>query len=317
MAAGWRVRRAALRMQAQVCRRLYRDRAGDEARARIVAGTGRSGSTWVSELVVSQAPCRLMFEPFDNRKITDVAEQHYFPYLRPGDRHPALEAYCLRLLRGEIRHPWIDHQVRTLFPRYRLIKAIRANLLLRWLRERFPRLPMVLLLRHPCAVVASRLALDWATDGDIGPFLSQPALVEDFLAERMPVLRAARSPAAKHAVIWCVSNLVPLRQFASGTLPVLFYEQLCLRPREAVPALFAALEMPFEEAVFDRVALPSTTTARSSAIARGDSRVEGWRSRLTDEQVAEVLEVVRGFGLDGLYDDRPEPRTVDPWSALA
>ncbi len=141
-------------------------------------------------------------------------------YLRPGEEHEALNSFCQRLFRGEIRDSWIDSEIGCLRPRFRLIKEIRGTLFLGWLQEQFPDVQMMLLLRHHCAVVASRVSLDWATDGDLDSFLAQPALRERIPMEELQRIRTEGSDVEKHAAIWCVSYLVRLRQFAvSGCVP--------------------------------------------------------------------------------------------------
>ena len=45
------------------------------------------------------------------------------------------------------------------------MKIIRGNLLLAWLVRNFE-FPVLYLLRHPCAVVASRLRWNWPCDLD-------------------------------------------------------------------------------------------------------------------------------------------------------
>jgi hypothetical protein len=145
-----------------------------------------------------------------------LSRLQYFQYLRPREEHAALNSFCQRLFRGEIRDSWIDSEIRCLRPRFRLIKEIRATLFLGWLHEQFPDVQMMLLFRHHCAVVASRVSLDWATDGDLDSFFAQPALRERIPMEELQRIRTEGSDVEKHAAIWCVSYLVRLRWFAVG-----------------------------------------------------------------------------------------------------
>ena len=84
---------------------------------------------------------------------------------------------------------------------------------LKWLHENFPVVPTVFIIRHPCAVVLSRMELNWATDSNIEPFLNQPDLVTDQLAPFTNIISKASTVEEKHAIIWSVSNFVPLTQF--------------------------------------------------------------------------------------------------------
>jgi hypothetical protein len=311
---GWRAGKLSRRVAARVCRHLYRDVAGGSERCILIAGTARSGTTWLADLIASQAPCRMMFEPFHRDKVGELADLKLFHYLRPDERHDVLEDFARRLFRGEIRHPWIDREVRRLRPRRRVIKEIRANLFLHWLHERFPEVRLLLVLRHPCAVVASRLALGWATDTDLDPFLAQPALGEHLPWEALERIRREGSNAAKHAAIWSVHYRVPLLQFAAGEIPAVFYERLVTEPHDEVPRVFAAAGFPHDDSVYRRLAVPSTTAVGHSAVTRGASPLDAWKGRLEPGRVDDVLRVVEAFGLGGIYDDSALPLRDDPWS---
>jgi hypothetical protein len=303
----WLQRRLRQWMKRQLYSRLYRDDDRDTGKSIMVAGAGRSGTTWVAELISSQAPARILFEPFHCGLVSDYSTFNYFQYMRPEDESDELYAYCQRVFSGAIRHPWIDRAVDTLNPQIRVVKDIRANLFLKWIKRRFPDVPLLFVIRHPCAVVQSRMQLGWATDGDIGPFLSQPALVEDHLSDKLDVIKGALTPEEKHAVIWCISNLIPLRQFSSGELTVHFYERLCVEPEVEVRRIFEAIGRAFQPSILGMVGRPSSTTKPSSAVMRGGDRVTGWRDRLAPQQVEDILAIVRAFGLDYLYSDGSMP----------
>jgi hypothetical protein len=290
-------------------RALYRDSLADTRRCMLIAGTARSGTTWLGELIASQVNCRLMFEPFQPHKVPAYRQFEYFQYLRPEQDHAGMEQFCTAVFTGRIRNRWIDQEVTHLRPGYRLVKEIRANLLLGWIARRFPEVPRLFIVRHPCAVVQSRLQLGWATDTDIASFLAQPDLVDEHLAEHLDLIRATRTDSGKHALIWCISNLVPLRQFASGGLPIVYYEDLVTQPAVEIPRVFRALGQPYDDAVFDSLAVPSTSTRGRSGEVSAADRTADWRRKLDRTQVDEILAIVDAFGLGHLYGDSPLPRS--------
>ena len=231
-----------------------------------MAGTGRSGTTWLSRIIGSQLSARVMFEPFHSRYVPEFGGFHYFQYMRPEADNERLHAYCERVLSGRIRDRWIDREVDVIRPQFRIVKEIRMNLFLRWFSIRFPDVPLLFVVRHPCAVVASRMQWGWGSDSDLASFLVQPALVEDFLADKMDIIEGARTEAQKHALVWCISNLVPLRQFAGTELPVFPYERMVDRPEEEVPRLFGAIGQDYAPSVFKALRRPSSSTAAGSAV---------------------------------------------------
>ena len=82
----------------------------------LLAGAGRSGTSWVARLISSQIPCRVMFEPFNPVRVSAFRGFPDFCYRRPEDEDPDLEAYARRILTGRIRDRWID-PVAFPFPR--------------------------------------------------------------------------------------------------------------------------------------------------------------------------------------------------------
>jgi hypothetical protein len=290
------------------CRRLYRDENGDTSSTVLVAGTGRSGTTWVAELLGAGTPCRIMQEPFHARYVEAYRGFSYFQYMRPEQDDEALLAYCQKVFSGRLRHPWVDAGVATLRPQRRVIQEIRANGFLRWITMRFPEMPLVFVLRHPCAVVLSRMELEWDTDRDIAAFLEQPQLVSDHLGPYLDLIRSADSPAEKHAVVWCLSNLVPLRQFPAGELPVFFYEDLVRDPEAGSARLRTIAGLPPDDDILAGVRRPSRSATRAGAAEPAGSRVLRWKRELQEWQTSRILDVVHGFGLGDLYDAEGLPR---------
>jgi hypothetical protein len=303
----YRIYKGYRRIVRSVASRLYMDRIQAVDRSLLVAGTARSGTTWLADLIASQVSCRIMFEPFHPYKVSEYANFNYFQYMRPEEENPALTLYTEKVLTGAIRDPWIDKQVEHLFPEFRLIKTIRANLLLKWMKDNYSELALILLLRHPCAVVASRMKLGWWTDKDIEPFRSQSDLVDDYLADKMEFIEDVQLDEQKHAIIWCIHTLVPMRQFKTGEIPIIFYENLVRQPEDEVPRAFRALNIPFQANVYQAAARPSTTSLSSSAILTGKDPVRQWKKELTSQQVENILDVVNEFGLDHLYGESEMP----------
>lgn len=282
---------------------LYVDLArGDHRRSVFLAGTGRSGTTWLSGLVNHDRRYRNVFEPFHPGKVEAFRGFRSKQYLRPGDRREEFLAPARRVLSGEMRNGWTDRGG-ALLARRRLVKEVRANLLLGWMAENFPGMPIVLLVRHPCAVVSSRLALGWRDNLD--ETMGQEELVEDYLLSIKEEILGARDPFERHLFLWCIDNYVPLKQFQPGGLHLCFYENLLLDPEPELHRLFAALGQNFDERVLHR------TSQRG---ASGDHLVDGWRLGMTRRRLERTLEILGLFGLDRVYGEGPLP---DPSGARA
>lgn len=279
---------------------------GDHTKTVFLAGSGRSGTTWLSALVNHDGSYRYIFEPFHPGKVGDFRAFGSKQYLRPEDRRAEFLEPARKVLAGELRSGWTDRGG-ALVARRRLIKDIRANLLLGWMAQNFPGMPIVLLMRHPCAVVLSRLALGWRDNLD--ETMAQGDLVEDHLLPVEGRIRAARDPFERHLFLWCIDNHVPLRQLPPGAVHLCFHERLVRDPEPELRRLFAFVGRDFDAAVLKKLGRPSFTSRRA-----GRPSVDGWQGRLDGGRREKATEILGLFGLDRVYGEGPMP---NPAGALA
>jgi Sulfotransferase family len=280
---------------------------GDYRGSVFLAGSGRSGTTWVSNIINHGGGYRVVFEPFHPDKVRACKAFGRKQYLRPDDRREEYLEPARRVLTGGLRHPWTDRFNTKFVARRRLIKDIRANLLLGWMRENFPGLPIVLLLRHPCAVAASRLALGWRDN--LSETMEQEELVEDFFVPMQADIRDARGAFECHVFSWCVENYVPLRQFGPGEIHLAFYEMFLTHPEDEIRRLFTFLGEDFDERVYRALQRPSPVSRKGESPS-----VETWRRWVSDSQLQRAVEILGLFGLDRIYDEGVMP---DPPGARA
>ena len=289
---------------------------GDYRQSVFLAGVGRSGTTWLEQVINYRNDYREMFEPFHPEKTPSCAHFKVHQYLRADSRDPLYLSPATRIVNGHIRSGWIDRFNRRLWARKRLIKEIRANLMLNWLHDCFPGMPLLLMLRHPCAVAASCLKLKWRTRG-LDQMLEQPQLLEDFLAPFAEEIRAASDPFERHIWNWCALNYVPLNQFATGQIHLIFYEEFSARPLEEARRLFEFLGQLFDDSVTARAEQPSPMSRKESAVVKGGDRLNEWRKHISAEQVRRALQILGRFGLDSIYNDDSRPDVAAAHAMLA
>jgi Sulfotransferase family len=279
---------------------------GDHRSSVFLAGSGRSGTTWLSEIINHRRKYRYVFEPFNPREVGPFGHFRTKQYLRPDDQREGYLDPARLALTGALRDPWTDRFNGRIVARRRLIKDIRANLVLGWIRANFPGMPIILLLRHPCAVVVSRLALGWRDN--LSETMEQRELVEDFLLPMEAEIRAARGDFERHLFLWCIDNYVPMKQLGPQDLHLTFYEDLLVRPQAELQSLFTFLGEDFDDRLYRRM-------RRLSPLGRKNTcrpSLEGWRTRVSDHQLQRTMEILRLFGLDHLYGEgtMPDPSCV-------
>jgi hypothetical protein len=270
-----------------------------------LAGTGRSGTTWVQNVINHDATYRIMFEPFQSRKIELLRAWNFRQYLRPDNRNPVFLRPASVILHGQIKDPWIDQLNTRILTNKRLIKDIRTNLILRWIKENFPQIPIIFLLRHPCAIAASKIKLGW--EAHLEEFLSQDELLDDFLSPYQSDIAKAKDPFEKFIFSWCVENYVPLKQFRPGEILVIFYEDFYLHPQQNIEAIRSFLHTPlkpnsrsFSEEILRQ---PSSTSRKDSAIFSQANPIDYWRKDINDLQIKRAVEILSLFGLHRIYNE--------------
>lgn len=278
---------------------LYVDIGHDYRDTIFLAGSGRGGTTWVAELINFDNSYRLIFEGLRDRRFRPLHRR----YLRPEQDDPALLSLIEPLVNGRLRDLKADRYTRQLFPRKRLVKEIVANLCLSWLHHHFPELPIILLVRHPGAVVYSRLRLGW--NYGLRIFLRQESLMSDVLAPFRADMERVSSQLEIHTYHWCIETLVSLKQFEPGGMCLVFYEDVCMNPRRELTRLLEFVGKPLDERAFVAAERPSSQTLRM--LPSRDVLLHGWRERFTDKELHRINEIVTQFGLDRLYRENGSP----------
>jgi hypothetical protein len=286
-----------------------------------LAGVGRSGTTWLSDIINYDGEYRYMHEPFHPHRVRLVRNFQYIQYLRPENRDPFYLEPAGTILSGRLRNMWTDSANKKIFARKRLIKDIRVNLLLKWIHANFPGIPIILLFRHPCAVASSWFKLGWGKEDlgirtDIEVCLSQEELMEDFLEPFRMNIENAQSEFEKHVFFWCMQYYVPLKQFKQGEIHLCFYENLCENPHEEIKNLFGFLGKRFDEKVLGTLRTPSSVSRKDSAIVKETSLIDSWRTQVTDQDLEKALDILSLFGLDEIYSADSMPNVAAAYELL-
>lgn len=302
------------RLRARVLSGLYVDLNRDYRNTIFLAGSGRSGTTWVSDIINYKNEYRYVFEPFHPEKVEICRPFRHKQYIRPGDRREEFLYPAQTILSGALRNRWADRFHSRFISERRLIKDIRTNLMMAWIRANFPEMLIIFLLRHPCAVANSKVKLGWKPD--VNDFLSQKELVDDFVGPFEDEMRSAKTDFERHVFSWCVENYVPLAQLKYGEVHLTFYENLAENPKGELGRLFAFMGKDFDESIFERMKKPSLLSRERSAVLSGEKLADSWRNQVTTAQLERTLDILRLFGLDAVYSEKTMPDTDGAFSLM-
>ena len=274
-----------------------------------LVGEGRSGTTWVFNLLNYHKQYRYMFEPFRPDKVVQMKNYPRFHYIRPESKDENFKKFAHSVFTGQFRHDHVDAYNKSLFYKGLLIKDIFANLFVKWVDNNFPDVQKILLLRHPCAVALSKQKLKhWPWMANPTEFLSNRAMYEDFLIPFKGIIKNANTYFERQIVIWSIVHYVPLRQLSRGEIHLVFYEELCTNPEEELRRLLSYLgdnhnDKPLDPRVLEHLEIPSKLSRDFSAVIKGKNLIDGWQKELTTTQIEKAVEILNVFGLGQIYSD--------------
>ena len=302
------------RILRRISERLYID-VGPAQATTFVAGMGRSGTTWVQAVVNHDFSYRVMFEPFLARDVPAAAAFPAFPYVRPSDRDPMRRRAAEAILSGQTPRGTVDRNHRGRIFSRRIIKDVRCNLMLGYLKAIRPDMPLVFVVRNPWSVAASWLRLGWGKVPnedklELDVILEQEQLLADYPVIRQAMVGLDRSDAVERALFqWCILHLVPLRQLRIGEAHLLRYEDLVREPRLTAERMGDYLQRRLEGPSLERAL---ARTASTDFLRRGphpdtDARLSDWKKVLAPRHIERGREILTSFGLEGLHDQSGLP----------
>lgn len=274
-----------------------------------LVGAGRSGTTWVSNILNYRNQYRYLFEPFHPVFIEATRFFRAYHYLRPHDTEPL--AIARQVFTGRIQHPRIDKYTRGLAFQGLLIKDIFAHLFLKWVDVQFPSVRKILLLRHPFAVALSKLErAEWSWLREPTELLYQRQLRDDYLEPYVGLISKAHDDFEQQVLIWAITHSIPLQQLTPERLLLVFYEDLSIEPELQVRRMLEFLGDPRAGDSFGTRLRTVTERASQTSTNPGSGnrrRVDDWRTHLSTSQITNGIGVLREFGLDKVYGDDPMP----------
>jgi Sulfotransferase family len=301
------------------------------ARPLLVTGAPRSGTTWVGHMLALAPGVGYLHEPFNPTTDPGIAGRpftHFFGYVSSANEArvaPHLEralgfSYDLRRQLSTVRSPRALGRTTRDLRTYRRFRASNARPLMKdpiavfsavWLADRFG-MDVVVTIRHPAAFVASFTGLGYRHD--FNTFLAEPQLLVDYLGPFESDIRrfAAKpgDPVDEAVLLWrLVYHTVDRYRTERPDWLYVRHEDLSLDPVDRFREIYRALGLAFTDGVRGAIAEHSSSDnpgrLTESHGIRLDSRasLEGWRSRLTADEVQRIRDGVSDVSRSFYRDD--------------
>ena len=309
---------------------------------RFIAGSGRSGTTWILDALASANRLRPVFEPL-HPYISEVGKRYAHRALSADEEHPDLKAFFFQVSAGHGPRLWTQyrHQRRWLLPaaeefwskkdagrtkrhwvkflrempqmtvngfrKLPLVKCIRANLMLPWIARQLPS-RIVLIVRHPGAVVESELRGRWNASYALDRFRNDELLHELTQDRYRSLLGRKLTHVESLTLRWVIENQWVIESARAQAVPVIHYETLRSADKSAWPSLCDALgvsQLP-DQTVLTRPSQQSRTDR--SLIPLSQAERPRWMTELNRANAREVQGILDMVAFQAYSMDDPNPR---------
>ena len=262
----------------------------------VVFGAGRGGTTWLAQIIAA-AGLELIFEPLMREQVPEVEDWKPHPlFYRKGDRFPWHETFS-EIMSGGLRNEWTLRQ--NPGAQRKVIKFIRANLMIDWILEHYPIHP-VFIIRNPLSVVASMQEQEWfVPEKWVRSLIRAPRFAEPFFSGLPGVSDLAQCELTEveaKTVFWCVLNSIPQQLGCFDRLHMLVFEELCEDPEGVFGRLAPKIHIPITDEVRAQLCRRSFMGGKRDG-EEGYDPTTAWRSVLSEAEADAIEDIVHRFRL--------------------
>jgi len=312
----------------------------------VITGSPRSGTTLLMDILGVIPGYTGLFEPLNPIYFPESTKIGFRSrtYLPPYKDWPEGEEYLSKIFTGNLIYDssWLqkgeylkqnfnsiissyidqlkpEKLMHQLLGKKLIVKFVRLNKLLPWVAERFQVRSMILIIRHPCAVVASRFKpgqkLPSELQQNVKPFptpkeiLNEASQIDSLNSSILKKLKEIKTREEIITASWCLDNYVPLSCPKPYPWKVVIYEKLIKEGETEITRVFKEIgEKNIPRSAFRHLKLPSNVTQKNEKkmIAKMDAQLSKWKESLTEKQIERILSIVSAFGLD-FYTKEIEP----------
>ncbi len=269
-----------------------------------IVGLPRSGTTWIASIVATARSVKYFHEPFNCSNVAGAA-RFCMKYLVNADDDPDFARHCRKAFAGEI----LTDSMRTMLPPfYRhypklpgrvIVKDVCTCLAVECVQSLLNPLT-VIVVRHPCAVAASWHRLGYNVDHHLRILRERNGLYDGVLEPYRDILNRATGFWQKIGALWgAVYCILYHQRKAHANWVVVNHEEFCRKPIDAFRNLFRRLDLDWTRTTGELIRISSQTDRDEPYLFYriSEQEPEKWKTRMTVDQMSQVLDFVKPFGI--------------------
>lgn len=289
-----------------------------------VFASPRGGSTWLAETLKTLTDATLVWEPlfvynkykinnfnpfaFPERQKSGMGWHQYIPENETWDE---AEDFFEKLFNKEIVNLKLyrfNDLSKIKESKTFLYKFCFGNNVLPWLVDKYDINP-VLLVRHPCAVVASQLnyrAFDWHKTNL--KYNYNMVKFKEFYDPYREVLDTISCVEERLAADWAMTVLTPLKNKKNDVKWVTTaYEDLLINPDQVISKIKSRYNLEWDETKLDEIIRKQSFTKSSfENNSNSKNKLSSWKKNLTTKQIDTIINFTQRLGVD-FYSSDLEP----------
>lgn len=269
-------------------------------------GDARSGTSWLADLINFDSSYHYIFEPVHPHRNPLIKHYGLLPFRHPEQQDDILEATMNAVFTARIFPP--DSRVakgQALCPDKILVKDVFAHLMAKWTVNKIDGVKVIVLIRHPFAVAASKRKFTgaiWKTD---------PSSIcnDKYLLGYLPdgidgFLHNLQGEFEIQVAIWSIIHSVFFQQFQQDDYFLLYYENLCLHPERELGRImqFLGKDKSAVNNALKKIDKINKYTVEGEFIKRGRENVTAWMEGVSEDELKFGARVLNEFYLDHIYD---------------
>lgn len=290
-----------------------------------IFSTGRSGSTWLMELLSYDSKTRFVNEPFGIKFIQNSIlneKSQLKDHFRKVRFYSMPEKEITRKYITDPKHTKICGPYNIFKGNYhfithkRLFKILHLNPVLNELFEIIDPNPNVFLIRHP---VPNILSIMKSYPLDIESFLKSKAILSLLNSSQSEMIKSIIRRGTiyeKWAIQWSLDQLVPFQLVKNGKLNTISYEQLVVEPNPVLDYLEKHFNLNNVDKIRSHLKDPSASTSYNKInfikSASNREKISKWRQKVNQSIIEDIFSIIENFEIDyySKHSDMPVEKYI-------